>query len=206
MRLMSKFIVLASMVLGSVQVTHADTINLQWSANLGFYLEDDTTGLLEVPGQQSGMIQLVYTPVFYANYLDVPAAGPGGTLAPGELLVDEFVLTSGGNSDDFGTFVRDSTGTTPSSGWLYARLYEGGADTAGNIVPGTWYYQSQLFATVDNNVPASPTIQNIQGNNPSSAFPGADFVNRTVVVPEPGSLALLAAGGLLLAWRRRLRA
>ncbi len=178
-------------------------INVLVSGLTGFYRSDDTTGLLQAPGGLNGWIQFIYS----TTGVVAGPAGIGGTVDGSESILDQFGLTNAGNSDDYGTFVYGLV-APQTTGFWYARLFEGGSSTTGasadNITAGTWYYESAVYAVINNTDPASPDAQSIQGNNPTilqTAF-GGDFVNYQVV-PEPSVLAFLGLGGLALAARRR---
>lgn len=175
--------------------SHA-AINLQWSAPDGFLQSNDSLGIVETIS--TAWVQLIFTPDATALL-----ATPGGGVQGNEQIIDQFGISDAGGADPYGTFVRDTVATF-QAGNLYARVFDGGSDPASGIVAGMWYYESALFATVDNLTPESPTTQNIQGNNPSVTFAGfGDVVNRQVVVPEPSVIAFLGLGGLALAARRR---
>lgn len=199
---MSKIkLMLAATAVAMSMVAAEAAINVTVSGAAGFYLEDDTTGLLET--SPNGWVQFILI-----TSGSPTVAGPGGTVGANESVIAEFGLTNGGNSDNYGAFLYDLDGTYEPGGW-YVRVFEGGSSTTGvaadNIVLGTWYYESAVFPTIDNIVPETPDAQEVGGNNPTvlqSAF-GGDFVNRQVV-PEPATIAFLGIGGLVLAIRRRL--
>ena len=197
---MKKTIAMLSLV-SMCMSSHAG-INVDISNN-GVYLADQSTGLLDSP--TIGWIQFIYTTSATALF----DATIGGGVKSGDIILSQFALTNPGNSDAYGSIVFNLTGAQTTGFW-YARLFAGGSDsdglgaTADNIIAGTLYYQSQVYAVIDNTDPTAPNPQNISGNNPVVGDPfNADFVNGTVV-PEPSVLAFLGLGGLALAARRRL--
>ena len=168
----------------------------------GFYRSDDTTLLLaeQGGGPEQALVQFIYTPNM--DYT------PNGTVQAGNVDADEVILHSFTMDDTTNNDWASFTVTDPSSdafaaGWVYARIFDVGTATAGDVAADEWYYDSPLYATVDNNT-VNPTVLDAQGASPSGAFAGADFLYKQV--PEPATFALMGLGGLALAIRRRLSA
>jgi hypothetical protein len=190
---------MTAMIVTGLALSAQANIFVQWQASTGFYDENDNLGILEPISGQTAYAQLIYTPV--AAYSS-SASAVGGGVDAGFTIIDTFIITDSGGNDAFATFA-DIVNVDPfQAGFIYARVFDGGTGNPANIVGGTWYYQSALVATVDNNT-LNPTIVDIQGNNPTvnnSAF-GGDFL--FLQVPEPSTMAFLGIGGMILALRRR---
>ena len=98
-----------------------------------------------------------------------------------------------------------------SPGWNY--YVAGGSGTGGSYTSGSWAYSNDGLSTrtlTDGSFDAwsfGATYPNdpIMNGDTTYAPTANNFASATVinVVPEPGSLAFLAAGGLLLVRRRR---
>lgn len=198
---MKKFVVsMVAIASLAVSTARADMINLIWSGVAGFVTADGTTPLLN--GGGNTIAYMVFSPSgSHWNEL----------LAPGSLTLGDEVILGGiktvpySPADPYGP-VPAFTLTAPyQAGFLYARVFEEGTTSnPGNLLAGTWYYQSPLMVTIDNSVPETADVATI--NTGSANIPGfqTDILSRQVtVVPEPTSLALIGIGALGLALRRR---
>lgn len=177
-------------------------IDVQYVGADGFLRSDDTNGLLSPGGSgNTALVQLIFTTV---NAYDVATAGGG--VGVNETVVDELLLTEGSNTDEYGGI--NATGYTQAftPGYLYVRVFDQGTGLGGSgVIGGTWYYDSPIYATIDNNT-GVPDILGVQGNNTSPTYGFGDTLNLQVVVPEPATFALMGLGGLALAIRRRFTA
>lgn len=110
-----------------------------------------------------------------------------------------------------GTTVEQSAAWDPS--WNYSVAGGAGGNHGGNYDSGSWIYSDDGISTrtlsdgsfdawsFGENFPAAPIVNGTTTYAPTSGnFASATVIN---VVPEPGSLAFLSAGGLLLVRRRR---
>jgi hypothetical protein len=150
-------------------------------------------------------------------------AAPGASfLSPGSPVgAEEVVLFQGtadagvGGSFDYAASAiiaedADVGGLDINSGYVYSRIFEGSAVTA-----GSWYYQSQVnigpgIVEYDVLVPSSVLDHRTASDVP---YPGPALGDTTdptygagmfQVIPEPSVMALLGFGGLVLAIRRRM--
>ena len=174
-------------------------INVVYSGIDGFLRSDDATGLTEpANGSQTALAQLIFTTV--NGYGD---AGVGATVGAGESMLLETVITDSFGTDIYGVLPATSYNGTYSPGYLYVRIFDQGTGLGGSGVGiGTWYYNSPLVATINNNTPETPDVFTVNGGNVSPSFGVGDVLNLQVV-PEPATFALLGLGGLVLAVRRR---
>jgi len=198
---MKKTLMIIGLMAGIAASSNAGN-NVTVGAANGFFLSNDTTGLLEL--SPNGWVQLIYFSTGSASTQVLP----GGTIGANETILAQFAIQNGNGSDQYGSFTYDFTSPQTAGSW-YARVFAGGSSTTGasgdNIIVGTYYYQSSVFAVLNNTTPETPDIQSVHGNNNSTSFPGADIVNFQVV-PEPTVLAFIGIGGLALAVRRRFMA
>lgn len=188
----------AAMIVTGLALSAQSAIFVQWQGTTGFYDENDNLGILEPISGQTAYAQLIFTPV---AAFSSAAGAVGGAVDAGFQIIDTFVITDSGGADPYATFA-DIVNAPFQAGFIYARVFDGGTGNPANIVGGTWFYQSALVATV-NNETLNPTVVDIQGNNPTvnnSSF-GGDFL--FLQVPEPSTMAFLGIGGMILALRRR---
>jgi len=198
--MIKKIAAMTAVVVTGLALSAQSAIFVRWNADAGFYDSDDNLGILEPANSGlTAYAQLIFTPV--AAYSSA-AGAVGGAVDVGFTILDTIILTDAGGADPYATFVQTAPSTGFQSGFIYARVFDGGTGNPANIVNGTWFYQSALVATVDN-LSVNPTPFNIQGNNPTvnnSSF-GGDFL--FLQVPEPSTMAFLGIGGMILALRRR---
>jgi len=199
--LIKKVSVIAA-ITASMVMSASAAINIIYTGADGFIRSNDTDGLLAPGGSgNTALIQLIFTTVNGYG-----GAGIGGTLlGASEQLLDEQLLIEGTNSDEFGALNGTSFGDTFAAGFIYVRIFDQGTGLGGaGVVNGTWYYNSPLYATVDNLTPETPDQINVNGANTSPTYGFGDTLN--LQVPEPSVLAFFGIGGLALAIRRRIKA
>lgn len=175
-----------------VNYTHGTLTTGQDLLNVVFGVPVDTNTLY----QGTNEIFSAGNNVQGAHYIDF---GSGGS----SLFTISYTMHS--------TTVEQSAAWDPS--WNYSVAGGAGGNHGGSYSSGSWTYSDDGITTrtlsdgsfdawsFGENFPADPIVNGTTTYAPTSGnFASAIVIN---VVPEPGSLAFLSAGGLLLVRRRR---
>jgi len=115
----------------------------------------------------------------------------GGTATEDGTIWDNWMTHQAGGADA----IAYNTTWTGAGSYVFQRVYEG------TPAPGTWFYETTLFAFNKNydGMGAAdffPVDSSTQGFKPNQQIPGAP-------IPEPATLSLLGLGALALIRRKR---
>ena len=115
----------------------------------------------------------------------------GGTATEDGTIWDNWMTHQAGGADA----IAYNTTWTGAGSYVFQRVYEGPP------APGTWFYETTLFAFNKNydGMGAAdffPVDSSTQGFQPNQQIPGAP-------IPEPATLSLLGLGALALIRRKR---
>jgi hypothetical protein len=115
----------------------------------------------------------------------------GGTATEDGTIWDNWMTHQAGGADA----IAYNTTWTGAGSYVFQRVYEG------TPAPGTWFYETTLFAFNKNydGMGAAdffPVDSSTQGFQPNQQIPGAP-------IPEPATLSLLGLGALALIRRKR---
>ena len=183
--------ILAALV-ASAAVSSYGAISINWLTPSGFVQNDGTTPLLQ--DTPTALFQLIYSADNTAG-----AANADGS-STGDTILEEIVVNSV-DVDVDASFFSDVYSQPFTSGFVYLRVFEAGT-TVGNTPAGTWYFTGPVFATQDITPPALDQQVN-EGSPGGGAGPSGRYIlNQQVPVPEPGVLAFLGIGSLLMVVRR----
>lgn len=163
------------------------------------YQVDTTSGSGSVSLTLSGDYYSTSVPYFTGNtYSELQNADPNTTYT---LTWNQINLSSGANLDDvFLTLYDYTAGTAVSFGGDMGNSTLSYDLPAGTLQAGDTYALSLYFSERQQNIPANSGI--FTGATSIAAYDDLTSVTFTAV-PEPGSLALLTAGGALLLFGRR---
>ena len=187
--------ILAILTLAAAAMTANANIILNWKADGGFYITGGPGGGDFWATGSSALAQLIFTT---DNIITGAVDNAGANYLPtgNDSQLTTFTISSG--SSTFGEFNAGVYNAAFQSGFVYVRVFQ-----PGTIAAGTKYYDSPVFATINNGgPPASPDV--LQVNTDTNN--GNDLTNTVVAVPEPATFAFLGIGGVLLAVRRMRRA
>jgi len=204
---MKKLSVIAFLLLFSSSYTFGNVF-VTWFADGGFYYDPDPDDFLLGPigSGSSALAQLIWRPNNSGPQtldgegtgVDEANAFTDNYLTGDDVLLDSFILTEGSNVNAWASFTAGQVndgGSNPSDGYIYARIFE--TDT---VTVGTRYYVGEvvLAEDLDPNPPSgTPDLPQSYNLNRGIGPEGDDPINAAFsfeVVPEPGTLALLALG------------
>jgi len=207
---MKKFILSCVVLMCFVALSTAD-VYVAWQATYGFYFTaNSSVGILGDGTGNSALAQLIWSP---DNIADAATDGALNYTSGNDvwlantIITEDGIMNDGVTFDSFSYFSAVETsdgGANPDSGYVYARIFQNAAPTAGN-----WYYVGSIIAASDLNssdplVTAQPYELNRDTLGGGDAIDGA-FGAQVVPVPEPGTMALFAIGVATLAASRRRR-
>lgn len=189
---------------------------VNWFSSGGFVWDSTpTVGFLGDGTGNSALAQLIWSS---DNVIDAVDIGDANYVSGNDTLLTSVVITEdgvAGNFDEYSVQTYnpgfDDGGVQPNGGFIYARLFQDNS-----VGVGDWYYNGSILAASDLNpaaVPA-PTAQPYDMTQPGEySHLGADMnaidgAFSFQVVPEPGTMGLLALGLVTLggAARRRRKA
>jgi len=200
---LKQIVAVTAVSLGTAVASHA-VIDVSWAAASGFYPNgavNDFSGLLDAaPGNQV-LVQLIGTTDMTAD------AGLTGSTPTG----DDFVLTSfilglpgdGTAGVQAGSNYADFSAPNYQAAFVAGNFF-GRIFTSAAPAPGDYHYDGPVVAFRDIAPLGTPQGYNlnIDGLDPGT-FPFGGDIPTIPIVPEPGTLGLLAMGMLGLAARRR---
>ena len=111
----------------------------------------------------------------------------GGTASEDGTIWDNWVTYQGGNPA-----IKFDTNWTGAGNYVFQRIYEG------TPAPGTWFYETPLFA-FNKNYDGMGAADAFDIDTPTSGIKP----NQTIPIPEPATLSLLGLGALALIRRKR---
>ncbi len=166
-----------------------------WQGAAGFYFSADPNAGFLGAGN-SALAQLIWRPDNAGAYAgtDIANVNNPNFVSGGDVFLTDFLLTEGVNTSEWGDFHGGGFtdgGVQPDGGFIYARIFE-----SDDIQVGTRYYVGPVVAAanLDSSDPLV-TPQSYQMNRDlvlGNAIDDPSFGFQ--VVPEPGTIALLALG------------
>ena len=193
---MKLLILTAALLVIASTAVQAD-VYIQWQAAAGFYFTaDPASGFLGAG--QSALAQLIWRPNNTGLNAGTDAAVVGGNYVSGDdVWLTDFLITEGVDTSewgDFGAGIFTDGGSQPAGGFVYARIFE-----SDNIVLGTRYYVGPVISANDLDS-SDPLVvpQPYQMNRDLTDGDAIDGAFGFQVVPEPGTIAMLALGIMTL--------
>lgn len=189
--------IIAALVLAISAPAARAVIDIAWAATAGFYPQGsiaDDIGILDASPTGSVLVQLLIN-----NSPAMPEPSrvfPGGVPeSADDQVVMSFVISGAG----YGDFSAPNFQRPFEAGWVWGRIF-----SSADPVVGDWYWNGPVVALED--IPPLATPQGYDLNLNTAPFPfGGDILNLPVV-PEPGSIMLMALGMVGAYTIRRRRA